>query len=311
MRDVVRLVLNVSEREQGERLDRLLSARVTGVSRSFAQTLMKEGSVLVNNQPAKPAYRVRAGDQIEVSLPPAESTEELEPLYLPIPVLYEDDDVIVFDKPAGLVTHPAPGHEHDTLVNALKAIRPDLQLRSNDQPGIVHRLDKDTSGLLVVAKHETARLSLLRQWQGRSVEKRYLALVHGVVEPDDGTIDAPINRDPGDRKRMAVVVGGRPAVTHFRVLERFTCSTLLELDLVTGRTHQIRVHLAFIGHPVIGDDLYGRRPFVVPVPRQFLHATFLRFRLPSTGKQIALQTPLPRDLQDVLETLRVREGVGA
>jgi len=308
MHDVVRLVLNVSEKEQGERLDRLLSTRVTGVSRSFAQALMKAGDVLVNEQPAKPAYRVRVGDRIEVLLPPAEPPEELEPLYLPIPVLYEDDDVIVFDKPAGLVTHPAPGHEHDTLVNALKAIRPGLRLRASDRPGIVHRLDKDTSGLLVVAKHEAARLSLVQQWQSRSVEKRYLALVHGVVEPEDGTIDAPIGRDPSDRKRMGVGPGGRPAVTHFRVLERFQRATLLELDLVTGRTHQIRVHLAFIGHPVVGDDLYGRRPFVVPVPRQFLHATFLRFELPGTRRQIALQTPLPRDLQEVLQALRVREG---
>ncbi len=311
MRDTVRLVLDVSEREHGERLDRLISARITGVSRSFAQALMKLGDVLVNDQPAKPAYRVRTGDRIVVLLPPAESPKELEPVYLPIPVLYEDEDIIVFDKPPGLVTHPAPGHEQDTLVNALKAIRPDLQLRPSDRPGIVHRLDKDTSGLIVVAKHEAARLSLLKQWQGRSVIKRYVALVHGVVEPDEGTIEAPIGRDPRDRKRMAVVPGGRPAVTHFRVLERFRSATLVELELVTGRTHQIRVHMAFIGHPVVGDDIYGRRPFVVPVPRQFLHATYLRFTLPSSGKPIELETPLPRDLKAVLDALRAREGVAA
>jgi len=307
MSDAVRLVLDVSEREHGERLDRLIAARVTGVSRSFAQTLMKSGDVLVNGQPAKPAHRVRAGDQIVVMLPPVEPPEELEPVYLPIPVLYEDEDIIVFDKPAGVVTHPAPGHEQDTLVNALKAIRPDLRLRPSDRPGIVHRLDKDTSGLIVVAKHEDARLSLLKQWQGRSVVKRYLALVHGVVEPDEGTVDAPISRDPRDRKRMAVVPGGRPAVTHFRVRERFRCATLLELTLVTGRTHQIRVHMAFIGHPVVGDEVYGRRGFVVPVPRQFLHATYLKFTLPSTGKAIELETPLPHDLQGVLDGLRARE----
>lgn len=311
MKDAVRLVLDVSEREHGERLDRLIAARVTGVSRSFAQALMKSGDVQVNGQPAKPAHRVRAGDTVTVLLPPVEPPEDLEPVYLPIPVLYEDDDMIVFDKPPGIVTHPAPGHEQDTLVNALRAIRPDLQLRPSDRPGIVHRLDKDTSGLIVVAKHEDARLSLLRQWQTRSVVKRYIALVHGVLDADEGTVDAPISRDPRDRKRMWVVPGGRHAVTHFRVLERFRSATLLELTLVTGRTHQIRVHMAFIGHPVVGDETYGRRSFIVPVPRQFLHATYLKFAHPVTGRPIELETPLPRDLLDVLDALRAREGVAA
>jgi len=306
--EAIRLVLEISEREHGERLDKLIASRVTGMSRSFVQQLMKRGEILVNGQPCKPAQRVRFGDRLEVYLPPVEPPSDLEPEYLPIPVIYEDDDIIVFDKPPGIVTHPAPGHEHGTLVNALKAIRPDLQVQPSHRPGIVHRLDKDTSGLLVVAKTEPARLALLEQWQSRSVVKRYTALVHGVVEPDSGTIDAPISRDPRDRTKMAVVAWGRPAITHFRVLERFSCATLLDVTIETGRTHQIRVHCAFIGHPVVGDQQYGgNRSFCVPVPRQFLHARYLRFRHPTTGQVIELETPLPWDLRAVLERLRALE----
>ena len=306
--EAIRLVLEISEREHGERLDKLIASRVTGMSRSFVQQLMKRGEILVNGQPCKPAQRVRFGDRLEVYLPPVEPPSDLEPEYLPIPVIYEDDDIIVFDKPPGIVTHPAPGHERGTLVNALKAIRPDLQLQPSHRPGIVHRLDKDTSGLLVVAKTEPARLALLEQWQSRSVVKRYTALVHGVVEPDSGTIDAPISRDPRDRTKMAVVAWGRPAITHFRVLERFSCATLLDVTIETGRTHQIRVHCAFIGHPVVGDQQYGgNRSFCVPVPRQFLHARYLRFRHPTTGQVIELETPLPWDLRAVLERLRALE----
>ncbi|MCX2727694.1 RluA family pseudouridine synthase [Thermomicrobium sp. 4228-Ro] len=306
--DAIRLVLEISEREHGERLDKLIASRVTGMSRSFVQQLMKQGAILVNGQPCKPAQRVRFGDRLEVYLPPVEPPSDLEPEYLPIPVIYEDDEIIVFDKPPGIVTHPAPGHEHGTLVNALKAIRPDLQVQPSHRPGIVHRLDKDTSGLLVVAKTEPARLALLEQWQSRSVVKRYTTLVHGVVEPDSGTIDAPISRDPRERTKMAVVAWGRPAITHFRVLERFQCATLLDVTIETGRTHQIRVHCAFIGHPVVGDQQYGgNRPFCVPVPRQFLHARYLRFRHPTTGRVIELETPLPWDLRVVLERLRTLE----
>lgn len=310
--EAIRLVLEISEREHGERLDKLIATRVTGMSRSFVQQMMKRGEILVNGEPCKPAQRVRDGDRLEVYLPPVAPPSDLEPEYLPIPVIYEDDDIIVFDKPPGIVTHPAPGHEHGTLVNALKAIRPDLQVQPSHRPGIVHRLDKDTSGLLVVAKTEPARLALLEQWQSRSVVKKYTALVHGVVEPDSGTIDAPISRDPRERTKMAVVPWGRPAITHFCVMERFRCATLLDVTIETGRTHQIRVHCAFIGHPVVGDQQYGGdRPFCVPVPRQFLHARYLRFTLPSTGQTIELETPLPYDLRHVLEAIRQceREGV--
>ncbi|MCS7246394.1 MAG: RluA family pseudouridine synthase [Thermomicrobium sp.] len=311
-REAIRLVLHVAEREHGERLDKLIASRVTGVSRSFVQQMMKRGEILVNGAPAKPAQRVRYGDRLEVSLPPAEPPVDLEPEYLPIPVIYEDDDIIVFDKPAGIVTHPAPGHERGTLVNALKAIRPDLAVQPSHRPGIVHRLDKDTSGLLVVAKTEPARLALLEQWQSRSVLKKYTALVHGIVEPDAGTIDAPISRDPREPTKMAVVPWGRPAITHFRVMERFRCATLLDVTIETGRTHQIRVHCAFIGHPVVGDQQYGgHRSFCVAVPRQFLHARSLRFRHPTTGQTIELETPLPSDLRRALASLREQEREAA
>lgn len=302
------MVLDVAEPEDGERLDRLIAARVAEVSRSYAQSLLKAGDVYVNGEVAKPARRIHQGDQIEILLPPVQPLSQPTPEYMPLPILYEDDDVLVFDKPAGLVTHPAPGHEHGTLVNAIRALRPDLPLNHMDRPGIVHRLDKDTSGLIVVAKNEPARRYLLRQWQERDVVKRYTALAHGSLTENEGTIEAPISRDPTNRKRMAVVAGGRPAVTHFTVLERFAEATLLDVRIETGRTHQIRVHLLFIGHPVVGDQTYGKRPFVVPLARQFLHASYLCFRLPESGKPFEIETSLPPDLLGVLEQLRARES---
>lgn len=305
MEDAVRIVLDVASEEDGERLDRLIAARVAEISRSYAQSLVKAGDVYVNGEPARPARRIREGDTIEILLPPVPEPVDLTPEYIPVPVIYEDDDVIIFDKPAGLVTHPAPGHEHGTLVNVVKALRPDIPLlMGGERPGIVHRLDKDTSGLIVVAKNEAARRYLVKQWQERDVVKRYTALVHGVIREDEGTIDAPISRDPNNRKRMAVVPHGRPALTHFRVLERFRDATLLSVLIETGRTHQIRVHCLFIGHPIVGDQTYGKRPFRIPVPRQFLHASYLKFSLPESGRPIEVETALPADLREVLDRLR-------
>jgi 23S rRNA pseudouridine1911/1915/1917 synthase len=305
-RDSVRIVIDIIEDEDGQRLDRVIAKRMTDISRSFAQQLMKSGDVLINGEPVKPARRVRGGDKVEIHLPPVEEPEDLPPDYLPIPIIYEDDDLLVFDKPPGVVTHPAPGHERGTLVNALRAIRPNLEFNS-ERLGVVHRLDKDTSGLIVVAKHEQARLFLLQQWQERLVVKRYIALVHGVISENEGTIDAPISRDPNNRKRMSVVRDGRPAVTHFSVSARYEDSTLVDVTIETGRTHQIRVHFAFIGHPVVGDITYGRRKFRVPVPRQFLHATYLRFELPDGRGPLELETSLPPDLQQVLEALEAAD----
>jgi 23S rRNA pseudouridine1911/1915/1917 synthase len=304
MEDTVRIVLDVADKDNGERLDRWIASRVADISRSYAQNLMRAGDVYVNGEVAKPARRVHLGDRVEILLPPVEAPPKLTPAYVPVPIVFEDENVIVFNKPPGMVTHPAPGHEHGTLVNALKALRPDLKLTPVERPGVVHRLDKDTSGLIVVAKNDAARRFLLKQWQERDVVKRYLTLVHGVVPEEEGTINAPISRDPNNRKRMAVVAGGRPAITHFRVLERFPDATLLAVTIETGRTHQIRVHLGFIGYPVIGDQLYGKRPFRVPVPRQFLHASYLKFVLPESGKPIEVETPLPPDLAMALSQLR-------
>ncbi|HET7092936.1 MAG TPA: RluA family pseudouridine synthase, partial [Thermomicrobiales bacterium] len=211
---------------------------------------------------------------------------------------------IVLNKPAGMVVHPAPGHPRGTLVNALVHHAPEIDLGGGSRPGIVHRLDKDTSGLMVVAKSDRAQSALLRQWAERSVTKRYLALARGAIEPDDGTIEAPIGRDPQHRQRMAVVQGGRPATTHFTVLRRFADATLLELDLESGRTHQIRVHLAFIGHPIVGDPVYGARDSSATTiaPRQFLHASRLGFMLPD-GEPVSFVSALPPDLQAALDRL--------
>lgn len=304
MQDAVRIVLDVADEDNGERLDRWITSQVADISRSYAQNLMRAGDVYVNGEVAKPARRVHAGERVEILLPPAEAPPRLTQAYVPVPIVFEDEDVIVFNKPPGMVTHPAPGHEHGTLVNALKALRPDLKLTPTERPGVVHRLDKDTSGLIVVAKNDAARLFLLRQWQQRDVVKRYITLVHGVIPEEEGTINAPISRDLNNRKRMGIVATGRPAVSHFRVLERFPEATLLEVTIETGRTHQIRVHLNFIGHPVVGDQLYGKRPFKVPVPRQFLHAAYLKFALPEGGRPIEVETPLSPDLAAVLEKLR-------
>ncbi len=305
MTDAIRLMLDVTADEDGERLDRLIALRAADISRSFAQQLIKEGNVKVGEVIARPATRVHSGDIIELSLPPIEPPEDLTPAHLPVPIIYEDDDVIVFDKPAGLVTHPAPGHEHGTLVNVVRALRPDLELRDAERPGVVHRLDKDTSGLIVIAKNERTRRYLLRQWQQRTVVKRYTALVHGTFDEAEGTIDAPISRDPNNRKRMWVVASGRPAVSHFEVLERFRDVTLLSVIIETGRTHQIRVHFAYIGHPLVGDRIYSGRQFRYQLDRQFLHATALTFHLPG-DRLIEVETPLPLDLQSVLEFCATR-----
>lgn len=307
MPETVRVALQVNVEEDGERLDRFIAGRMADLSRSAAQNLVKDGAVSINGQPAKPAARIREGDHVDVQLPPVEAPGELTPYHFPIAVIYEDDDVIVFDKPAGLVVHPAPGHEHGTLANILRALRPDLPLHHMERPGIVHRLDKDTSGLIVVAKNEPARRQLLRQWAQRDVVKRYTTLVHGIVAEDEGTVDAPIGRDPNNRKRMWVVPSGRPAISHFAVRERFRDASLLDVRIVTGRTHQIRVHMAFIHHPVVGDQLYGKRPLRYRLNRQFLHASYLKFALPS-GRPIELETGLPADLESVLAQLRAESA---
>jgi 23S rRNA pseudouridine1911/1915/1917 synthase len=287
----------------GTRLDRYVADQLPGLSRGTVQGLIESGRVRVDGQRRKPKFRMTPGEVVAVEIPPPR-VDEILPDPIPLAVVYEDTDVIVVDKPAGMVVHPAPGHPRGTLANALVAHVPGIAVGGSQRPGIVHRLDKDTSGLIVAAKTDRGRMSLVAQWEERSVEKTYLALVSGSVADGEAIIDAPIGRDSKNRQRMAVVRNGRPAVTRFRVVERFPNTTLLEISIETGRTHQIRVHLAFIGHPIIGDELYGRARATDPgLDRQFLHASALAFRLPD-GTALRLEAPLPEDLQTVLGELR-------
>ncbi len=287
--------------EGGERLDRFIARAAPELSRSFVQRLIADGHVTVNGKPAKPSLKLTAGDGVEVILPPP-TPSPVTAEDIPLSILYEDDDLLVVDKPAGLTTHPAPGHGTGTLVNALLAHLPRLPESDNPaRPGIVHRLDKDTSGLLIVAKTPPALARLSAQFKSRFVKKTYLALVTGRVTPEKGVIDAPIGRDPVHRQRMAVTYTGRPARTGYKVLRYLPGATLLEAYPETGRTHQIRVHFAAVGHPVVGDATYGTPSRLVG--RQFLHAYRLSFRLPSSGKPVEFTAPLPPDLQEALKQL--------
>ncbi|MBI4276995.1 MAG: RluA family pseudouridine synthase [Armatimonadetes bacterium] len=288
----------------GVRLDAYLAARLHTFSRSRLQALIAGGLVAVNGTVRRASRRVRPGDVISVTVPPPEPSD-LTPEPLALDVIYEDGDILVIHKPAGLTVHPGAGRPGGTLVNAIIARNPDLRgVGGVLRPGIVHRLDKDTSGLLVVAKHDAALRALQAQIAARSVSRRYLALVHGTVAPEQGMVDAPIGRHPVHRKRRAVVPGGRRAVTHYRVLERFGEYTLIEASLETGRTHQIRVHMAHIGHPVAGDPVYGWRRNAVGLERQALHAYRLAFDHPGTGERVGFEAPLPEDLTAALERLR-------
>ncbi len=297
--------------ESGTRLDRFLADRMAELSRSAAQRLIHDEQVTVNGEPVKVSYKVRSGDVVTLYLPVEESTEPVAEA-IPLQVVYEDAALLVVDKPAGMVVHPAPGHPGGTLVNAILAHCPELAGSGDDRPGIVHRLDRDTSGLILVAKSSKIRRALQRQFKERQVQKAYLALLDDHLQPAWGRIEAPIGRDPHHRQRMAVLAGGREAVTEYHVLEQFAHSmgpsagdyTLVEAEPRTGRTHQIRVHFASIGHPVVGDTVYGRRRPRLPVPRQFLHAQRLEFKHPVTGQRLELEAPLPADLALVLELLR-------
>ena len=298
-----RLELTVAE--AGHRLDRFLAEQRHDQSRVFFQRLIADGFVAVNGQPAKPSARLRVGDRVVVCIPPPAPTE-LRPEPMPLAVVYEDADIVVVDKPAGLVVHPGAGHPTQTLANALLAQFPELgSIDATLRPGIVHRLDKDTSGLMVVAKTKAAQLRLTEAIKERRVLKRYLTLVVGRPDPQAGVIDAAIGRHPTQRKRMAVVPWGRPARSHYRLLRHFPGDgrgySLVEVTLETGRTHQIRVHCQSIGHPVVGDAVYGvKAPFV---SRQFLHAAVLGLHLPGSGEYREFASPLPADLRAALRAV--------
>ncbi len=299
-------VVSVAQQDAGQRLDRYLTAILNDLSRTAVQQLIAGDSILVNGRKSKAGHLLREGDKIQISsIIPASDTGSARPTSMPLDIVYEDQDLLVVNKPAGMVVHPAPGHHDDTLVNALLAYEPSLgEADASLRPGIVHRLDKDTSGLIIVAKNARAQAALIEQMQHHAIVKRYLALVEGNVALDQGSIDAPIGRDPRHRQQMAITaIGSREARTHFKVLERYARHTLLLLELETGRTHQIRLHLKAIGHPVVGDPVYGSGSVFkrAPLQRQFLHACQLHFTHPFTGEMIELEAPLPADLQAVLE----------
>jgi 23S rRNA pseudouridine1911/1915/1917 synthase len=284
--------------ESNIRLDKYISGKCRELSRTRVQKLIEDGNVTVNGKPARPSLKLLAGDQINVTIPPP-TPSRLIPEDIPLKVIYEDEDLLVVDKPAGLVVHPAPGHYTHTLAHAVLAHVPEIDSGENERPGIVHRLDKDTSGLIIIAKNDKAHMELSEQFKNRTVTKVYQALVHGFLKPEQGVVEARIGRHPRDRKRMAVVSHGREARTEYRVIQYFDDYTLLEIRPKTGRTHQIRVHLAAIGYPVVGDSTYGGRSDLLD--RQFLHAYKLGFRLPSSGEYREFQSDLPPDLARVLQ----------
>lgn len=294
--------------EHGEpRLDAFLARVHPEISRTRWQELIREGRVLVDGERSKPSAAVEPGVRVQARVP-AREPDELAPESIPLTVVYEDGDLVVVDKPAGMVVHPGPGHRTGTLLNALLARYPDLLSKTSGRPGIVHRLDKGTSGLIIVARRRAAKDHLQAQFKRREVGKVYLSLVEGRLQPRRGLIDAPLGRDPRRRTRMSVTPGGRPAQTEYQVLEELEAFTYLEARPRTGRTHQVRVHLAFTGHPVAGDRLYGRRNRALGLDRPFLHAHRLVFRRPSDDGRVEVESPLPEDLGAILRVLRTEEG---
>ena len=283
------------------RIDKELGHHFLQFSRSQLKRWIDDGTVTVNGQTVKAKYQLQAGDRVVIE-PETPVEIDLEPENIPLDIVYEDDDVLVVNKPQGMVVHPAPGHPNHTLVNALMYHAPLSSINGELRPGIVHRIDKDTSGLLMVAKTDRAHRSLTAQLKEKSNLREYVALVHGVIKENEGTIDAPLARSPKDRKKQAVVVGGRHAVTHFRVLKRYQHYTLVACRLETGRTHQIRVHMKYINHPLAGDSLYGPRK-TLPGHGQYLHARLLGFEHPVTGEEMVFTASLPDYFEQMLSYL--------
>jgi 23S rRNA pseudouridine1911/1915/1917 synthase len=314
--DVTSLSFTVSESDAGTRLDAYLAAHINGWSRARLQRLIETGDVLVNSKLGKASYRVSANDEIEAELsPPPEGS--FTPENIPLEIVFEDDHIIVINKPPGLVVHPAAGVHSGTLANGLAFHFQQLSNARSIRPGIVHRLDKDTSGLLVAAKTQSDHENLADQFRAREVFKSYIALVYGVVKQPSGSIEQPIARDPRNRTRMAIVAGGRGALSLFKIRRSYDAFTLLDVELKTGRTHQIRVHLSWLKHPVVGDEVYGSgrennvqdvqlRARIRKLNRHFLHAEQLRFRHPQTGKQMRFVAPLPAELTQFLAALEAR-----
>ncbi len=295
----------VTEESEGERIDKYLAVCSETLTRSYVSKLIKTGEVLVNGKPVKASYSVSEGDSVELNIPEA-VTPEILPENIPLDILYEDEDIILVNKPKGMVVHPAAGHYSGTLVNALMYHCKDSLSGINGvmRPGIVHRIDMDTTGVLIACKNDFSHNAIAEQLKEHSIKRRYYAIVCGNIKEDAGTVDAPIGRHPVDRKRMAVnYEHGKPAVTHFRVIERFGKYTWIECELETGRTHQIRVHMAKIGHPLLGDGVYGGETRRV-LEGQCLHAYVLGFVHPRTGEYMEFSAPLPEYFEKLLDTFR-------
>ncbi|WP_186422928.1 RluA family pseudouridine synthase [Lacrimispora celerecrescens] len=297
----------VAPEEAGVRIDRYLSDQCQDISRSYLQKLLKEQSVLVEEKPVKTNYKVNAGDRISLTLPKIREPEIM-PEEIPLDIVYEDKDIILINKPKGMVVHPAAGHYSGTLVNGLMShCRNELSgINGVMRPGIVHRIDMDTTGVLIVCKNDMAHNSISEQLKEHSITRKYAAIVHGVLKEDEGTINAPIGRHPVDRKKMSInEKNGREAVTHYRVLERYRQFTYIECQLETGRTHQIRVHMASIGHPLLGDSVYGPAKCPFRLTGQTLHAGVLGIIHPRTGEYIEFTAPLPDYFEELLRKLRL------
>lgn len=294
----------VDEEYKGFRLDVYLADVIPAQSRSYYQNLISRGHVTVNGAKVKQNYRLDSGDRVDVFIPPPRETE-IEAEDLKIDIVYEDNDIVVVNKAQGMVVHPAPGNYSGTLVNGLLYHVTELSgINGEIRPGIVHRIDKDTSGLLVVAKNDAAHRNLAAQIKNRTACRAYLALVENNIKADSGTVDAPIGRHPADRKRMTVISNGREAVTNFTVLERFGQYTFIEARLKTGRTHQIRVHMAHMGHPVLGDPVYGSKKQKFSLAGQALHAYKLGINHPASGEYMEFTAPLPEYFEKLLKNLR-------
>ncbi len=292
--------LLVEEDMEGERLDSFVSEMLEELSRSLVQSLIKDGKILVAGHPVKSSYRIKAGDEIEVAVPQLQAVK-LEAQNIDLPIIYQDEDLVVVDKPKGMVVHPAHGNWDGTMVNALLYHIKDLSgINGEIRPGIVHRLDKDTSGVMIAAKNDMAHRSLAEQIRVHSINREYVALVHGLIKENLGRIDAPIGRSTQDRKKMAVVKDGREAISDYEVLQRFPNYTLVKVKLLTGRTHQIRVHFAYIKHSVVGDPLYGSNRKHFNLDSQALHAQRLGFVHPRSGEYMEFTSPTPEYLQNII-----------
>ncbi len=307
MTELINLSFTVSPAEAGQRIDKILVAHTaTLFTRSQLQLLIKDGHVLVNGQPAKPGWRMKSGETVTLTAPAYESAEQIIPIEIPLDVLYEDASIAVINKPAGMVVHPGAGDEQGTLAHAILARYPEIgEMRyAPKRRGIVHRLDKETSGVILIARTEASLHNLTAQFQMRTVEKQYIALLERRPKTDRGRIDLPLARDPINRKKMSVQRAGRPAVSEFFIEKVFDDGyTLVRINLFTGRTHQIRVHMAYIGSPIVGDRLYGLRRQRLGLNRQFLHASSLAFDHPNTGERMRFEAPLPDVLSAALSSL--------